>query len=38
MKGDVIVKNRNDEDISIHEASDFWDEHDFAEIDNQRSE
>ena len=25
-------KNRNFDDISIYEASDFWDEHDFGEF------
>lgn len=25
-------KNRNSDDISIYEASDFWDEHDFGEF------
>lgn len=26
--------NRNKEDISIYEASEFWDEHDFGEFDD----
>jgi len=29
-----MLKNRNSDDISIHEASDFWDEHDFGEFDD----
>jgi len=27
-------KNRNIKDMSIYEASDFWDEHDFGEFDD----
>ena len=27
-------KNTNFDDISIYEASDFWDEHDFGEFRN----
>ncbi len=27
-------KNRNIKDMSIYEASDFWDEHDFEEFDD----
>ena len=27
-------KNRDLKDMSIHEASDFWDEHDFGEFDD----
>ena len=29
-----MLKNRNSDDISIYEASDFWDEHDFGEFDD----
>lgn len=29
-----MQKNRNFEDISIYEASDYWDEHDFGEFDD----
>jgi len=29
-----MTKNRNFDDISIYEASDFWDEHDFEEFDD----
>lgn len=29
-----MPKNRNFDDISIYEASDFWDEHDFGEFDD----
>jgi hypothetical protein len=27
-------KNKGTEDMSIYEASDFWDEHDFGEFDD----
>ncbi len=33
-KGDVMEKDENLRDISIYEASDFWDEHDFLEYDD----
>ena len=29
-----MLKNRDFDDISIYEASDFWDEHDFGEFDD----
>ena len=29
-----MEKNRNIKDMSIYEASDFWDEHDFGEFDD----
>jgi hypothetical protein len=29
-----MVKNKNIKDMSINEASDFWDEHDFGEFDD----
>jgi len=31
-----MEKNSNFYDISIYEASDFWDEHDFGEFENVR--
>jgi hypothetical protein len=30
----VMRRNRSKEDMSIYEASDFWDEHDFGEFDD----
>ena len=33
-KEDVITKNKNIPDMSIHEASGFWDEHEFDEFDD----
>ena len=27
-------RNRNFDDISVYEASDFWDEHDFSEFED----
>ncbi|MBU2497654.1 MAG: BrnA antitoxin family protein [Proteobacteria bacterium] len=29
-----MVKNKNIKDMSINEASDFWDEHDFGEFED----
>ena len=29
-----MEKNRNLDEISVYEASDFWDEHDFSEFDD----
>jgi len=29
-----MLKNRNSADISIYEASEFWDDHDFGEFDD----
>jgi hypothetical protein len=29
-----MEKNRNKEAISVYEASEFWDEHDFGEFDD----
>ena len=29
-----MEKNKNIKDMSIYEASDFWDEHDFGEFDD----
>ena len=29
-----MEKDRNIKDMSIHEASDFWDEHEFGEFDD----
>ena len=29
-----MVKDKNIKDMSIHEASDFWDEHEFGEFDD----
>ncbi len=29
-----MLRNSNFDDISIYEASDFWDEHDFGEFDD----
>ena len=31
-----MLKNRDFDDISIYEASDFWNEHDFGEFDDVR--
>ena len=33
-KGGVMGKNKDVENLSIYEASDFWDEHDFSEFDD----
>ena len=29
-----MIKNKEVKDMSIYEASDFWDEHDFSEFDD----
>jgi len=29
-----MLKNKNSADISVYEASEFWDEHDFGEFDD----
>jgi hypothetical protein len=34
MKGNDMPKNNEIKDMSIYEASDFWDEHDFTEFDD----
>jgi hypothetical protein len=34
MRGKGMKKNRKIGDMSIYEASDFWDEHDFAEFED----
>jgi hypothetical protein len=34
QKGDDMAKNHKFDDISIYEASDFWDEHDFGEFND----
>ena len=31
-----MINNNEDKDISIYEASDYWDEHDFSECDDVR--
>jgi hypothetical protein len=36
ISGNSMGKNRNIKDMSINEASDFWDEHDFVECDDVR--
>lgn len=33
-----MEKNSNMKDISVYEASDFWDEHDFGEFDDVKEE
>ncbi len=33
-----MEKSENIKDMSIYEASDFWDEHDFGEFDDVREE
>ena len=33
-----MKKNKNKTDMSIYEASDFWDEHDFGEFDDVKEE
>jgi hypothetical protein len=33
-----MKKNKNIKDMSIYEASDFWDDHDFGEFDDVREE
>ena len=30
----VMRKNNSNEEMSVYEASDFWDEHDFEEFDD----
>jgi hypothetical protein len=33
-RGNGMGKNKDIKDMSIYEASDFWDEHDFGEFDD----
>jgi hypothetical protein len=33
-RGSGMGKNKDRKDMSIYEASDFWDEHDFGEFDD----
>jgi hypothetical protein len=34
MKGNDMKKSKDIREMSIYEASDFWDEHDFGEFDD----
>ena len=38
VKGDGMEKDSDSKAMSVYEASDFWDEHDFGEFDDAKEE